>query len=358
MSTLSELIHYCKEPDPVGALLLTGEWGCGKTYLIDNDLAETLKDTHIIVRVSLFGMKSPEMLHERIRQKWFEACLPVLGALRRARDNTEGILTAANGVIRAIDPVAGSAAEVMMSLDALDFVAIKPEVEEFLTHKRKRVILVYDDFERVKMDPLELLGVINDYCENKQFNTIISANEEHFKKAMVTDGTAYHMLREKTISQSIYHIPDYYEIIDSIISERQWPSEEYAEYLAVCESVVQDLFVSESDESVKALLSGEIGRCHNFRNLTKGLDSFYRVYYHMNKNGKGIPDAHLYSFLALFLASKSGIYKGGELTLDFDDGDIQKAYPKYSADDITDAERNWIATGIWDKEGFVAEITA
>lgn len=77
-----------------------------------------------------------------------------------------------------------------------------------------------------------------------------------------------------------------------------------------------------------------------------------------SKNGKGIPDAHLYSFLALFLASKSGIYKGGELTLDFDDSDIMKAYPKYSPDDITDAERYWITTGIWDKDGFVAEITA
>ena len=56
MSSLDELIHYCNEPDPVGALMLTGEWGCGKTYIIEKDLAEALKDTHIIVRVSLFGM--------------------------------------------------------------------------------------------------------------------------------------------------------------------------------------------------------------------------------------------------------------------------------------------------------------
>ena len=27
MSSLDELIHYCNEPDPVGALMLTGEWG-------------------------------------------------------------------------------------------------------------------------------------------------------------------------------------------------------------------------------------------------------------------------------------------------------------------------------------------
>ena len=48
MSTLSELIHYCNEDDPVGAVLLLGEWGCGKTYLIEKDLAGALKDTCIL----------------------------------------------------------------------------------------------------------------------------------------------------------------------------------------------------------------------------------------------------------------------------------------------------------------------
>ena len=64
MSTLSELIHYCNEDDPIGAMLLMGEWGCGKTYLIENDLAEALKDTHIIIKVSLFGMNDPKALRD------------------------------------------------------------------------------------------------------------------------------------------------------------------------------------------------------------------------------------------------------------------------------------------------------
>ena len=38
MNTLEELLYYCNEPEPVGALLLTGEWGCGQTYLIDHAL--------------------------------------------------------------------------------------------------------------------------------------------------------------------------------------------------------------------------------------------------------------------------------------------------------------------------------
>ena len=56
MKTIDELVYYCNEPDPVGALMLTGEWGCGKTFLIEHELKEKLKDTHIFVCVSLFGL--------------------------------------------------------------------------------------------------------------------------------------------------------------------------------------------------------------------------------------------------------------------------------------------------------------
>ena len=44
MDTLEELKYYCDEPQPVGALMLTGEWGCGKTYLLNNSLSNALKD--------------------------------------------------------------------------------------------------------------------------------------------------------------------------------------------------------------------------------------------------------------------------------------------------------------------------
>lgn len=38
MDTLEELEYYCKIEHPVGALMLTGEWGCGKTYLLNEEL--------------------------------------------------------------------------------------------------------------------------------------------------------------------------------------------------------------------------------------------------------------------------------------------------------------------------------
>lgn len=60
MNTVEELKYYCAERQPVGALMLTGEWGCGKTYLLNNSLADELKDSYVFLRVSLFGMESIE----------------------------------------------------------------------------------------------------------------------------------------------------------------------------------------------------------------------------------------------------------------------------------------------------------
>ena len=70
MDTLEELKYYCDEPQPVGALMLTGEWGCGKTYLLNNSLSNVLKDKCVFLRVSLFGMASIEEVKKEVKQCW------------------------------------------------------------------------------------------------------------------------------------------------------------------------------------------------------------------------------------------------------------------------------------------------
>ncbi len=49
MNTIDELLYYCDEPEPAGALLLSGEWGCGKTYLIKHNFSDAIKDKAVVV---------------------------------------------------------------------------------------------------------------------------------------------------------------------------------------------------------------------------------------------------------------------------------------------------------------------
>lgn len=37
-NTLDEIKYYCGIDKPAGCLLLSGEWGSGKTYFINNEL--------------------------------------------------------------------------------------------------------------------------------------------------------------------------------------------------------------------------------------------------------------------------------------------------------------------------------
>lgn len=73
MDVMKELVYYCEQDNPVGALLLTGEWGCGKTYLLDNDLKEELKDSHILIRISLFGISSVDEIKIQVKRSWISA---------------------------------------------------------------------------------------------------------------------------------------------------------------------------------------------------------------------------------------------------------------------------------------------
>ena len=55
--------------------MLTGEWGCGKTYLLKNELTEIMKDTHIFIHLSLFGIESIEDIHKEVKKKWQKASI-------------------------------------------------------------------------------------------------------------------------------------------------------------------------------------------------------------------------------------------------------------------------------------------
>ena len=68
---------------------------------------------------------------------------------------------------------------------------------------KKELVLVFDDFERSKIDKIELLGVINDYCENDGIKTILVADEEHI------DGDEYRAFKEKLISRTVKIRADY-----------------------------------------------------------------------------------------------------------------------------------------------------
>ena len=72
MNLIEVLKNYCEINNPVGALMLSGEWGSGKTYLIKSKFIPSVKDNYVFLCVSLFGIDSLDRLRAEVKKKWLE----------------------------------------------------------------------------------------------------------------------------------------------------------------------------------------------------------------------------------------------------------------------------------------------
>ena len=354
MSTLHELIYYCSEENPLGAVLLTGEWGCGKTYLVETTLAEVLRPSHLIVRVSLFGINSIEALNEEVHRQWLYICTPFLGKLKQQREKLKkdsSFFTAIGNALRSVNPVAGNVASAMVAVDPVDLIPISPEAEDFANGGKKRVVLIFDDLERSRLDALEILGCINGYCENQGFNTIIIANEDFLYSAEKENSQTYHTMKEKVIAHTVLYEPEFAEIVHAVVADRTWQSEPYTAFLLENEQMILDAFAGEPSVSEETL-----AKSHNVRSLIGALKQFFRVYVHLDENQVPHMEKYLYAFLVYAIVRKNGYFKDGKVCRDMQKENLQLLYPNFSAEYLPDSVRKWIAYGVWNREIFEKEV--
>lgn len=396
MNTLDELIYYCEEKEPVGALMLIGEWGCGKTYLLEHDLSDKLKESHIIIRVSLFGISSVEAVAAIVKQSWTKAYLNEKGTIG-------GMVNKAMQLKEKFAPVAkvSETADAIFSLNMSEIVSISNIIED------KPVVLVFDDLERSRLDAIDLLGAINDYCENQKFHTIIIANEERMLKQVEKQDLSerkngrlgssannesdsnrpvevkvqlenpranylsYLEIKEKIIQRTIKYKPDYYSIIDSIVENYVTNDSDYKNFLSAHKEDLHNLFsvgipVSEaefermemSDEDIAKIRSSK--NPHNIRSFKCGIQDFHRVYKFLSEYEIDNLEKWLHSFVMFMIAYKAGVIEESErYGMLFTDIGVEQTYPIFYKDKfMLGFEKTWILRGEWNEEAAVLQINA
>lgn len=373
MTTVEELKYYCKEPAPVGALMLTGEWGCGKTYLIEHMLKDELSATHVILRISLFGISSIKTIDEYIHNEWVKAYLED----KEWNEKSETVIKFKDKLSKLPLP---ENVKNILSFDPTALIDVSNELNG------KKVVLVFDDLERCKLDTVDVLGSINEYCENRNFYTIVIANEDKLKeekksktpiieKEDNTDGDgkenksaifiinyasenhknetlAYDEIKEKIIERTVKYIPDYKSIVHTIIEKMSCKTKEYHNFLIENELNIQNVFAPEIIES-----SAEDKRPHNIRSLKCALQDFYRVYKVLIENDFKDLDKWLCSFVSYTLAHKANIAKEGQYGTLFTDDDVKSLYEHF--DDfhyMFSTVKHWILHGEWNTQKLNGEI--
>lgn len=382
MDTIEELKYYCDEPQPVGALMLTGEWGCGKTYLLNNVLTETLKDTHIILRISLFGIESIEEVRKEVKRCWLyaftESKEPISGMSEKVKKVGSVVKTFAEKGAEFLPESIKTIANGVLSLDAIDFVKIEPQMGE------KKIVLIFDDLERANISTSDLLGCINDYCENLHINTIVVANEEKIK-SNEDDKIEYDEIKEKIIQRTIRYSPDYSAVVSSVIDSMTNKSGDvvpnaYKDFLTVNKESICSIFAGTSMDgmSLNQLVSKKYSgnsreefenekarirelfkhRPHNIRSLKCAIQDFRRIFSLLDEKQIDNKEKWLFTYLAYVLCFRAGLIpestRYGTL---FSDEKVSILYPGFYNDKfITDGIKQWVRHGEWAKDTLDAEL--
>lgn len=377
MNTIDELLYYCHEIEPVGALLLTGEWGCGKTYLIDHQLKDALAGKAIVVRVTLFGVSSAEEIHSAIKAAWMSEYCKEKGI-----DSITDKIGSAKETVKKLEFLPEWVRKIA-STDATAFLPIGNELDG------KKVILVFDDLERCCMNMVDVLGIINDYCENQKYHTIIVANQEkitrqkednpiltevkfpsksenpqvsqddipsvtirnHFNETQAK--LSYQEIKEKIIQRTTRYIPDYSAIVHTVISDMKYEEDDYRAFLLECEAGLLELFAPDRDAGTN---TEKDDRPHNIRSLKCAIQDFYRVYKELKNNQIPNISQWLYSFTSYLIAYKANIVQEDQYGALFSDDKVCKLYPAYQSQYMFASDKQWILHGIWDVKAVREEI--
>ena len=380
MNTLKELVDYCTTPVSMGALMFTGGWGSGKTYFLENDLKNALKDTHVFLRVSLYTLKSIDLVNEEIKRQWLYAANPFFNSLvkheaelKKGKEMLENSMDA----ISAVQPTAkGVRALATVSESVLAFLPIHPQIKT--KDGMREVVLIFDDLERTRLDMADVMGCINDYCENQHFKAIVVAHEGKIGSmdggvsrpgmgmSMAAGGRnsqkIYYSLKEKTIARTICYKPDSGRIIHSILSESGLFDEKYRKHLLKHESLIANVcsvFSVRIDEApVDDRESQDNARVYsgdNFRVLKYALHDFERIYHYLDARDLVDAEYYLYHFLVYTVADRIGLITRDQNGYLKSDEMVRKLCPQFNDRYMPDAIKNWILYGEWDDEDILKE---
>lgn len=176
------LINYVDESIYDYAVMIDGEWGCGKTYFIKKRLYTELEKHEKekaqnqegykpkgIIYLSLYGVKSLEEVSKQIlMESYFVKSGNAKGIIRKGTEITGKMLPVLFDIIKTKTGLELEAENV--SNAAGGFFSVKDS------------ILIFDDLERCNCPVNEVLGYINTYVEHEGMKVIIIANQKEIGK--------------------------------------------------------------------------------------------------------------------------------------------------------------------------------
>lgn len=298
--------------ESTGALMVSGEWGCGKTYHIEKVIIPTLRqEGWNPVKVSLFGIESVNEIPLRIADNYKRAESDK--GERTEKEKNKSRLCGWGK--EKVGKVVAKGTQFASSISWLEsFVDVKTLVgnNSGLLYKlipTENTVIILDDIERVinTIDVHTLLGVINDLVEQRGYKVIVIANNSYMQQK----GEAKLVFKEKVIERTLVYEPDVVSIFKELC-EKDYSSP-FTKFMTAQKAVE---VIDPSYPSYKEDKGLQV-ELHNIRILKFALAHFSKIYEVCNAFLKDENKDTADSFLLSLWACTVGVaieYKKDRLT--------------------------------------------
>ena len=211
--------QFIEDEHTSGALLLTGEWGSGKTHFLKQVANEYNQEKYAVVHISLFGRSSAEEIEQDIKKElcYIFASANLTGIPEdtnnpsdgsqnsnklitkfRKKLNKKGTVNKLVKGLRVITEHFKGDSKIIGGMDSLinfnywDFIDLDAVI------LGRKIVIIFDDFERCTIEHDLLLGIINEYSENIGLKVIIIANDDK-----LNESGKYKEYKEKVVYKTI-----------------------------------------------------------------------------------------------------------------------------------------------------------
>lgn len=237
--------RYAKQYKTQTAVLLTGEWGSGKSYYINNELRPYLKEKKIkCVVVSLFGVDNIADLSKQI---YLNLRAP---SLLKKSETREVLSIVGRNIINNTLFFNG----INIGISDNDLKKLYESVDI------KDVLIVMEDVERSAIDIIKLLGFVNGLVEYDGAKVLLVANETEILKSVGAQKSKSDH-NDSTVKEDVYEITS---LDDSAIG-----------YEKIKEKTIGDTiqFMADINESVRSILKDYSGAWVKALNDSKEIES-------------------------------------------------------------------------------------
>ncbi len=349
MDTVEEIVEFIRSKQTYGALLLTGAWGSGKSYQM-RLVAHVLNNgeyPYAMVLISLFGVESVSALESKIRRQvfsvmknpfWGKVMTPQVDSIKKKTQAYMKALADFHQYFRGLGAI--------LSINPYDFVEVEKDIDCYIggVLKSKELVLVFDDLERSQLKMVELLGVINEYSENKGIKTILIANEDVMTE-QGKENTEYSIYKEKSISKTIWIKADYPQIIKNLIENYQENCLGYRGFLKANSNIIVDVFMHSETSNIRTIIS-----------LLSDFERVYRAWI-TNNIPIGAMPCVLYSFGALLFEHRAGIMSKTDGGIFYADNRFKEKYPRFNIEmSHLNSLQDWVTESVWSEKLLIEEL--